>query len=195
MINKKILLVLTFFLFTFISHAQEQESVLNSPDTWQNEIIPFPLGFAQEIDFVGFEDLRFAPGWKDDTSQEFWTYTFVWYIEKTDAMTEEILTENFNLYYDGLMGVNASHEGKDSTVTKLDRTICLFVRSETGFSGKMRVYDRFFTKDYMILNIKVTEHFCSKINKQVISCDISPQPFDHEVWGIFKQVSFVGACD
>ncbi len=194
--NKKTVLIL--FIFTigsFITFAQEVETVLSAPDNWKSEIIPFPLGFAQEIDFVGFEDLRFAPNWTDSTNQEFWTYTFVWYIEKGPAMTENKLTETFNLYYDGLMGVDQNNETDSTNTNKLDKTLCLFIKTNDGFLGKMRVYDRFFTKDYMTLNIKVKETFCPESNKQIVLCDISPKDFSHEVWEIFDDVELDVKCD
>ena len=195
MYKKTVLLLFIFTINSFITFAQEEETILSAPDDWLSEIIHFPLGFAQEIDFVGFEDLRFAPRWNDSSSQEFWAYSFVWYIEKTSAMTEDKLTETFNLYYDGLMGVDENNKADDTTSTKLDKTLCLFIKTNDGFTGKMRVYDRFFTKDYLILNINVKETFCPKTNKQIILCDISPKDFSHEVWKIFDDVKVDIKCD
>jgi hypothetical protein len=195
MYKKSILVLFLFTISSIITFGQEKESVLSAPDNWQSEIIPFPLGFARDIDFIGFEDLRFAPGWSDSTSQEFWAYTFVWYIEKGPAMTESKLTESFNSYYDGLMGVDIHNQNDSTNSNQLDKTLCLFVKTNEGFVGKMRVYDRFFTKDYMTLNIKVKESFCPKTNKQIIFCDISPMAFDHEVWGIFDDVEISVECE
>lgn len=180
---------------SLITFSQENETVLSAPDNWKSEIIPFPLGFAQEIDFVGFEDLRFAPSWSDSTSENFWTYMFVWYIEKEAAMTENKLTETFNKYYDGLMGVNLKNEEGVINPNNLDKTICLFIKTNEGFTGKMRVYDRFFSKDYITLNIVVRESFCSETNKQIILCNISPKALDNEVWGIFDDVKLNVKCD
>ena len=193
---KKLIQIVIIAIFIFTTHtniyAQEQETVLSSPDNWQSEILTFPLGFAQDIDLVGFEDLRFAPGWSDSTSQEFWAYMFVWYVEKNSAMTEQKLTEYFNSYYDGLMGIN----NRDTTkINQLDKTICLFIKTTEGFTGKMRVYDRFFTKDYIILNIKIKESFCDNTNKQIILCDITPKNFNHEVWNIFDDVKIKIKCE
>lgn len=171
------------------------ETILSAPDNWQSEIIPFPLGFAPAIDFVGFEDLRFSPGWSDSTSQEFWAYSFVWYIEKDSAMTERKLTESFNSYYDGLMGVDLNNQPDTTTSNQLDKTLSLFIKTNEGFLGKMNVYDAFFTKDYITLNIKVKESFCPKMNKQIILCDISPKAFGHEVWRIFDVVKLKVNCD
>lgn len=194
--SKKSFLVLIFFtISSMLIYGQEEESVLSAPDNWKSEIIPFPMGFAPEIDFVGFEDLRFSPGWSDSTHQNFWTYCFVWYIEKDSAMTERKLTESFNSYYDGLMGVDMKNEKDTTHVNQLDKALCLFVKTDEGFSGKMRVYDSFFTKDYMTLNIKVKESFCPKTNKQIVLCDISQQAFDHEVWEIFDDVRVIVKCD
>ena len=57
------------------------------------------------------------------------------------------------------------------------------------------MYDKFFSKDYITLNIKVKESFCPKTNKQIIFCDISPKELDHEVWGIFDDVELKVKCD
>ncbi len=191
---KNTILLMIFMVITFPVFGQEQESVLSSPENWQSEIIPFPISFAPEIDLKGFEDLRFAPGWSDSTSLEFWTYTFVWYVDEKSPMTEAKLTEYFNYYYDGLMRVNRINKDNANSV-KLDKTLCLFIKTKEGFSGKMRVYDNFFTKDYLILNIKVKESFCPEMKKHIISCEISPKPFDHSVWAIFENVKLKKECN
>lgn len=194
--NSKLVLIIIFVtISSVLSYAQEIESVLSAPDNWKSEIIPFPLGFAPTIDFIGFEDLRFLPNWTDSTSQEFWTYTFVWYIEKDSPMTESKLTESFNAYYDGLMGVDLHNQADSTKSNQLDKTRSLFVKNNEGFTGEMRVYDRFFTKDYMVLNIKVKEIFCPNTNKQIIFCDISPKLFDHAVWNMFDDVKLKVECN
>jgi hypothetical protein len=189
-------LIIILLIAGGVAIGQDAETVLSAPQNWKSEIIPFPINFAPDIDYVGFEDLRFCPGWSDSTKQDFWSYTFVWYIEKAAVSTEASLTEAFNLYYDGLMGVDRQVESDSIGTNKLDKTLCLFVKTAEGFSGKMRVYDNFFSKDYMTLNIKVRESFCPKMNKQIIFCDISPNAFDHEVWGMFENVELKkGACE
>ena len=156
MYKKSVLIFILIIVNSIISFGQEKKTVLNAPKDWKSEIIPFPLGFAQQIDFVGFEDIRFAPKWNDSGSEEFWTYTFVWYIEKYGAMTESKLTETFSSYYNGLMGVDIANQSDTTKSNQLDETLCLFVKTNEGFSGKMRVYDRFFTKDYVILPLYST---------------------------------------
>ena len=189
--------VLAFILLatgSILTFGQEHETVLHAPDSWQSEIIPFPMDFTPGIPFTGFEDLRFSPGWADSTSQQFWTYCFAWYIEKQEAMTEIKLTEYFSAYYDGLMNVVAQAADSAKSTT-LNKAFCLFIKTNEGFSGKMRVHDSFFAKDTMTLNIKVSESFCSRTNKQIILCSISPKDFDHPVWKIFDDVTLKVQCD
>ncbi|KAA3615000.1 MAG: hypothetical protein D8M58_11145 [Calditrichaeota bacterium] len=192
--RKHLLLLFLFSCSITTGFCQEHETVLTLPENWKSEIIPFPLGFAQDIDLEGFEDLRFAPNWSDSTSENFWTYMFVWYIEKESAMTENKLTAYFNSYYDGLMGVNFKNREGVINPNNLDKTICLFIKTNEGFTGKMRVYDKFFSKDYITLNAKVRESFCPKTNKQIILFEISPKEFGHEVWNIFEDVQLKVKC-
>jgi len=194
MCRKVVFFILALSIFNLPVFGQTIETILSAPDDWNSEIIPFPLGFAPEIDFVGFEDIRFAPGWSDSNSEEFWTYHFTWFIEKSDPMTEDALTEIFNQYFDGLMRLVLEEEADSENINELDKTISLFIKTDEGFSGKMRVFDSFFTKDYIMLHVKVREKTCEESNKQMISFDISPKGFDDEIWKIFANVEIIEAC-
>lgn len=191
--NKIALNLILFTLFASISFGQKHKSVLKAPKTWLTEIIPFPLSFAPSIPYKGYEDLRFAPNWSDSTHANFWTYMFVWYIEKDVPVTTENLTKYFNAYYNGLMRIDSRNETQFKDAP-LNHTISKFEKTTTGFNGTMEVYDGFFTKQYMTLNIKVEETFCPKKNKQIIRCDVSRQNFDHPVWQLFTQVKLKVKC-
>ena len=180
-------------LFCGTTHAQ-QTSILSAPEGWVGEVIPFPLSFAESIPFTGFEELRFAPGWADAESPQFWTYAFVWYIDMEAPMTVDVLSSSFNAYYDGLMGTNGNPEDTTSSGEVLAQTYTVFVPTEEGFSGKMRVYDAFHTLDYLTLNIVVQEMMCHDDNKQLIFCTISPKAFNDPVWTDFEQVEWTVEC-
>ncbi|MEL6304328.1 MAG: hypothetical protein AAGL29_07960 [Bacteroidota bacterium] len=194
MIQRIIPRLVFFLLFGVILHAQKPETVLNSPEGWRSEQISFPLSFAPDIDFTGFEDIRFAPGWSNMESEAFWTYHFVWYIDQNDPMTETSLTKIMEDYYDGLMlVVSKSEENPEGNLP--EKTLCLFMKTEKGFTGKARVYDAFFSKKTILLNFKVKEFFCDKTKKQVVAFDISPQPFEHSVWKQFDAVQLIAKCE
>ncbi|MEM6892363.1 MAG: hypothetical protein AAF554_01655 [Bacteroidota bacterium] len=194
MTKQFILRTALFLLFGGILHAQEPETVLNSPEGWRSEQISFPLSFAPDIAFTGFEDIRFAPGWSDGESEAFWTYHFVWYIDQNNPMTEASLTKIMEAYYDGLMLlVSKSEEHPEGNLP--EKTLCLFMKTEKGFAGKAKVYDAFFSKKVILLNFKVKEFFCDKTQKQVVAFDISPQPFEHSVWNEFDAVQLIAKCE
>jgi hypothetical protein len=103
-------------------------------------------------------------------------------------ITETILTQHFNTYYDGLMRIESRNQGEYSE-NPLKNTTSTFIKTKTGFTGTMDLFDGFFTKRYMTFHIKVEETFNKKMNRQIIRCDISKQDFNHPVWEQFKQVT------
>ncbi|MEM8509422.1 MAG: hypothetical protein AAF717_16445 [Bacteroidota bacterium] len=193
---KKLVAKLVPFAFCItVLQGQETKTVLNAPENWRTEMISFPLSFAPEIDFTGFEDIRFTPGWADRESEQFWTYHFVWFIDKTSPITTTKLTEIFGTYYDGLMTVVLENGADSDSAGKLEKTQCSFTKTDTGFEGKIRVFDAFFTKAYITLYLKVEEAFCEASNKQVLAFDISPKRFDHKVWQMFNEVTLLENCE
>jgi len=172
--------------------AQEEESLLSAPDNWLSERLEFPLSFAPSIDLVGWEDLKFAPTWSDSTSQKFWTYTFVWYNEKAVDLSEEYLSHNMEIYFDGLMGIDA--KGKE-TSDGPEKTICIFMNTSDGFLGKLRTHDAFFTKKELTLYVKVKEIFCADTFRQFVLFELSPKGFSDETRKLFDAVSLNDDCD
>ena len=193
MFQKSYLIFFLAALTGFSSLAQEKESLFNAPDTtWRTERITFPLSFAPTLQYEGFEDILFAPGWADSSSQQFWTYAFVWYVEYGALMSENLLATSLETYYNGLMKAVS----KDSSdVDRLGRTLCLFIKTDDGFSGKMRVFDAFFSKKEITLHVKVQERICRRTNKQIVYFEISPKPFEDSVWNIFTNISLNAPCD
>ena len=189
---KALLILLFTSTSTITTFAQEAQGVLSSPNDWKSELMVFPLGFAPSIDFTGIEDLRFRSSWSDSTSQEFWTYTFVWYIDNKFNCTETNLSEILNSYYDGLMGID--ERNKEAEI-KLDKTTSLIHKSKDAYSGEIRVYDAFFTKKYMTLNVKITNAICTQDNKQLIVFELSTQDFENAVWDYFNEIELTVNCD
>src|SRR4030095_5077344 len=73
------------------------------PDNWQEEHIQFPISFAPQIPYSGVEELRFAPGWAVSTSDEYWSYTFLWWLEGKPSIDKDSLQKNLTFYYSGLL--------------------------------------------------------------------------------------------
>lgn len=190
-----LVLLVTFLFFNKEVSSQKIESVLNAPEEWGKEIIPFPLGFAPEIDLEGFEDIRFAPGWSEKNREDFWTYHFTWFIKDRGPLDEEFLAQTFNLYYDGLSKAVLKEQKDAPKFETLDKSISLFLKTKEGFIGKIRTFDAFVTKEYFELYVRVVEKKCDTNDKQIISFNLSPKYFDHDIWKSFKQINFTGQCE
>ncbi|WP_452597710.1 hypothetical protein [Pontimicrobium sp. MEBiC01747] len=190
---KHIIASIALLICALQSNAQQDEikqSVLIADTTWLEEVIPFPIRFAPEIKYQGFEDLRFAKHWSDKTHPEFWSYLFTWHVKGEIKPTVETLETNLKHYYNGLMGV----VNKDKTFKVPDSNI-LFIETETLdksplYVGKAKIYDSFHTKTIITFNIQVTYRYCKVSNTSDIIFKLSPQAFNHNIWQRFKTIKF-----
>ncbi len=169
--------------------SQEQrknvvEKILDAPDDWRAEQILFPLSFAPSIKFNGYEDIRFAPGWSKPDSAEFWTYKMVWQIDEAPQLTEERLADLIETYFHGLS--RAVAQGGERDPDALQKPVAVFMRDGDSFRGRLRIYDSFATKDWICLNARVQK--TEQGDKHLVAIELSPKPFDHEVWTELNKV-------
>ncbi len=170
--------------------------LLETDSTWGKEIFHFPLSFAPEINFEGFEDARFPPGWGKIESNEFWSYTFAWSINLNKEPTTSELEVNLQMYFDGLMNV----VNKDKEVA-IPKTSAIFHEKEkignnASFVGVVHIYDAFKTKKTITLNVSVEKNFCEQKNKSIILFRFSPKEFGDDIWQKLNKVKLrANMCD
>ena len=170
---------LPYFLFVLVlltvsPRLHAQDNVLKAPFDWRTERLELPLPFAPSIPITGFEDVRFAPGWGDSTSTEFWTYAFVWVLEEEMEIDQTSLTQYLEDYYDGLMLAVAQ--------TKDTQTEVKLTAIESGYRGVVQTLDGFFTKERIRLSLTVQ----SEGNTWLFL--VSPQPTSHPVWEMLEAI-------
>ncbi|MEQ9229851.1 MAG: hypothetical protein RIF46_04155 [Cyclobacteriaceae bacterium] len=161
---------------------EEHIDVLHSPDGWLKESFDFPLSFAPSIAFSGFEELRFDKNWNDSTSQAFWSYMFVWYLDEDPKMTLDKLEVSLKAYYDGLMRVEYS----TSEFRQLE---------DGSFVGNVETFDNFFTKKDFTLNVKVRPSYCANSGKYACLFYISSSTFGKEIWSQLEGIAMVEECE
>lgn len=188
MLRKFFPLITLLLLIPNLVSAQYQARILKAPDTWQHEILVFPISFAPELTFSGFEELRFAPNWSDSTHEQFWTYTFVWFIQADTTLEKSNIVSAIKWYYDGLMQIKERHE--DDHINDISTT-CKLKKSKENWSGKIHLYDNFYTHQMMYLNVKISHYKKSETGMQLFQFKLSPKPFNHEVWNIFNEVEIL----
>jgi len=188
---KKHTVTILLLFFCLLSYSQEEESleVFTTDSTWIKEIIKFPISFAQDINYEGFEDLRFPQGWSNQEGPNFWSYVWAWSINSIQEPTESELETNVQFYFDGLLGLDF-YKINEKPVRK---TNAVFVKTKSPkeniqFIGKVKTIDTRYTKLPMTLNVLVEYYYCETQKKTIMVFRYSPKPFDNPVWHKLKEV-------
>ncbi len=178
---KNIVLILTFILQSILVFGQNKKdfNLLETDSSWNQEIFHFPISFAPEIKFEGFEDARFPKNWSKKDSSEFWSYVFVWSIKNPVEITTEILKNNIEKYFNGLM----SYQNSEALFSKKE------INSNfTKYVGKLKTFDNLVSKTNMTLNATVEHSYCKKSKTTYILFRFSPQEFRVNIWNKLNSI-------
>ncbi|MEP6614058.1 MAG: hypothetical protein ABJA76_19280 [Mucilaginibacter sp.] len=180
---KQALLLFCFLLFAGKAFCQQPEYTLPQPEKWGKEKIAFPIEFAPSIPFKGMEEIRFTPGWGDSKSADYWSYTFVWFIEGAPVINADSLKQYFTQYYTGLYITNQkeSPTGKrDFTQVQIAKIATVNMDVDT-YEAKISTIN-FLNKQPLVLNGRIHVRRYAAINHTVLLIEISPQDYKHPVW-------------
>lgn len=121
------------------------------PGNWRKDPrYAFPLPWSPGLEFKGFEDLYFAPGFDDPNSSEYHSYVFFWWLDGNQRITAADLQANMVTYFRGL----AEQRGRNNHFTPdLSQIKARYSSSSNGpsnfggmasnnFSGAVTLYDR-----------------------------------------------------
>lgn len=173
---------------------EKNKGLIKLDSAWGKEIFPFPIGFAQNINYDGMAEVRFPPkGWRDPKHQNFWSYTYVWSINHTEEITAKELANNLEKYFDGLNSVDDKNKHKKATATilKINKK-----ESTSFFKGKVKTFDRFATNKKITLSVLIESTYCKEKQKTVILFKFSPKDFTHQTWEMLKRIELVNNfCD
>ena len=187
---KNYIFIITLIGVSTIGFSQEEENYfLEADSTWFKEIIKFPISFARDINFEGFEELRFPANWAKEHSNEFWSYIWVWNITNKENLTAAEIEKNIEFYFNGLMDLGPNSSNKTEP-----KTTAIFIKKGTNnkiseFIGKVKTFDSRFTKKPITFNVSVEQFYCITEKKIVSVFRLSPKPFDTAVWLTLKSVT------
>jgi hypothetical protein len=166
-----------------IAYAQTQAPHLIQADSsWGKEVFYFPLSFAPELAYKGFEEALFPKGWANKDSASFWSYVFAWRIKTHRPLAGADLEQNLKDYFDGLMSANTG-QPKD----KLPRTVSICFKTvskgnRSDFNGKIQIFDGFTLKDTLMLYVAVEQYFCVAQATSILLFRFSPKSPEHAIW-------------
>src|SRR5882762_4241385 len=113
----KNMITLLFCLGSLVSFGQQAKVEFDGANWSAPYALAIPFGwgversliqkeFAPQVPFKGVEDIRYTPGWGNATSEQYWSYGFLWYLDESPKISEEMLEHNLNAYYTGLFKRN-----------------------------------------------------------------------------------------
>ena len=144
---------------------------------WARETILLPPGFAPDFP-SGIEELRFAPGWRDPASENFWSYAIVLRIDEAVPSTAR-LEELVAIYYTGLMDAFGVGRGSDALPNEVE--VDLRAIDATRHRGTMELVDGFATFARMKIRLQVETRPHGDA-ASILEFRVSAQDFDHAVW-------------
>ena len=163
---------------------------LPTPEGWRTEVLPFPLEFAPELFDRGMEELRFAPGMFEEADEDFWTYSFVWWLPAETEIEPEQIATDLIVYFRGLATAVAEDKNLEMGKSIFDAQMDVVGShvSAFDFEGTATTFDSFVTGESVVLNIRVKVVLCALQGHFAIVFELSPQPTSHEVWQTLGQI-------
>lgn len=148
-----------------------------SLEGWPAETFALPPDFAPSLP-SGTESLRFAPGWRDPSAEDFWSYAFVMWIDAPapDAAGIDHLIET---YYNGLLNSFAAGAEKDIRATPVRVDVALIAPSR--YEARMHAIDAFAT--FKPIDLRVLVDAVAQTDARTrLHIRVSPRPKEHEIW-------------
>lgn len=180
----KIIITISLTIVSIVVNAQEKThpKLITNDAQWGVETFNLPTGFAQEMTLKGFEEAIFHPDWSNIEKPGFWSYVFTWSVVSDSLINEKDIEQNLILYFDGLVDIP-----KDTVIAPKRPSSALIIQTtknnnNSKYIGKVRLYDRFKTKQMLRLNLTVEQKLCPQQKKSILIFRFSPKSLEHDIW-------------
>lgn len=165
---------------------------------WQAEFIEFPLGFAPDLGYEGHADVRFMPGMFSGGAPDYWSYTFLWWLNDDVDFDAARLSSDIETYFTGLANVVDADGALQPDQAQSHQAEAQFAALTEGnqqsFIGQAAVFDGFVKHDKIRLNIQVNEVPCPAYGKKAVLFALSPQELNAEPWQDLEKVREAFTC-
>jgi hypothetical protein len=168
------------------------------PDNWGVERFGIPIAFAPSIPYVGVEDLRFTPGWANSSNEDYWSYSYLWYLKGKTKFNTKTVEDNLTAYYTGLVGRNI--EKRKIPKEKLFPVSANFedVSTQDGdmntFKGTVHMLD-YMAQEPITLNCIVHVKECAEKDNTFVFFEVSPHEETHPIWNTLNGIWTQFQCD
>ena len=178
------------FLMTSGDPAAKPELLPDTPPDWRYERIDFPLYFAPELKYDGFEELRFAPGMFDAKSDTYFTYIFAMKITNDISIDGKLLKSLLETYFRGLCRTVVKETNFDIDASKISATVRedhYETKDSRHFSVALDSYDPFVTGKPLKLRLEILVVEKDENDHRIFAA-VSPKPPDSPVWKLLRRL-------
>ncbi len=170
--------------------ATKSELLPKTPPNWRYERIDFPLPFAPELKYDGFEELGFAPGMFNAKSDTYFPYVFAMKITNDVSIDVKLLKSLLETYFRGLCRTGA--EGTDFVIdaSKISATVRedhYEAQHSRHFTVTLDSYDPFVTGKSLRLHLEMLVVKRSRSDHRIFAA-VSPQPAESAVWKLLRKL-------
>ncbi len=168
--------------------APQPELMPPTPADWRFERLNFPLSFAPELKYKGFEELRFAPGMFTPESDTYFTYIFAMKITDDVTLDAAALHSLLETYYRGLCRTVAKDKKFDIDASKISAEVRADqpdAKPARSFRATVACFDPFVTGKPLTLNLEMIVIDASRTDHRIFAA-VSPKPLDSPVWKLLR---------
>lgn len=132
-----------------------------------------------------------VPGWGDTTSEEHWSYAFMWWLDGNQKIDESNLQQNLKAYYSGLVGRNIPiRKIPANKLVPINATIKKIKTAPNDvetYGGTINMLD-YIAQKPITLHCLVHVKTCRAQNHTPVFFEISPKPSTNNIWKEFDKI-------
>ena len=174
---------------------QKFEIAKPTPEWFGERLKLPPKGFAPDLGLTGVEEILFAPGMFKATEKDFFTYVFLFALERKPELTPAVLRKELLVYYTGLSKSRLDNPKLDTSKF----TVKLSPLKENGpvpksavgaKSYRAEVYwiEPFTTKKFQTLNFELQTWKYAKSPYNYLFVCASPQKPSAPIWKTMRGI-------
>jgi hypothetical protein len=166
--------------------ARPPELLPHAPPGWRRERLDFPLGFAPELSFRGYEDLLFAPGMFEPDSESYFSYALALRLEGDVPVDEASLASFLETYYRGLCRAVGEERGLALDLASVRARVS---RDGEQLRARVEAFDPFvpsITGEPLALEVELTCRAAPRAT-EVLGL-VSPLSMDAPIWTELREV-------
>ena len=162
---------------------------------WRGERISLPPTFVADMNWIGEEDIRFAPGMFSADAEDFFTYVLVFILDSGADISEQTIEAELLTYYRGLS--TAVMKGKqkqvDTEAFKVELNQADIATSPpagaaevTHYNGSIAWIEPFATQQNQTLQIEAQAW--KHGDRPALFVCVSPKMRDHDLWKKLREI-------